>query len=108
MSLVPSAAVAAAQISLPDVLVLASGIHDVAPKYKPFGANCFWFADAMVKAVRHHGFIVEQELEHPQSGMLSKLKDLFFHSSVATDEEINNIYADFAITRVRFVSTSPV
>ncbi|KAM6495384.1 hypothetical protein JOM56_008090 [Amanita muscaria] len=97
MSLVPGAQ----PLTLPGLLVLANHIHNVAPKYRALGTNCFWFADAMIKALEHYGF----ENQDPQPGRQSlyhRLVNFVFRKSVATDAQMNRVNGGFPAAHGRF------
>ncbi|KIL66349.1 hypothetical protein M378DRAFT_177784 [Amanita muscaria Koide BX008] len=103
MSLVPSPL---AQMTLPELLIFADSIHHISPVYEPFGANCYWFADAMVNAMQHHGFAINWEKEQSQKFWAKRwmkwLKSFTFHKSTATVQQMNDIYNRFTNTRTRF------
>ncbi|KAM6501915.1 hypothetical protein JOM56_001892 [Amanita muscaria] len=104
MSLVPSAE---AQMTLPELLILADSIHHISPVYQPFGASCYyWFVDAMANAMQHHGFVINWEKEQSQKfwakRWMKRLKSFTSHKSTATEQQMNGIYDRFTNTQGRF------
>jgi len=75
------------QLSLPELLVLANQIHNVAPRYWALSTNCFWFADAMFAALQHYGFVIHpatQEAVTPEQAWELFFPQICCHRS--TDE----------------------
>lgn len=97
-------------MTLPELLIFADSIHRISPVYKPFGANCYWFADAMVNAMQHHDFVINWEEGQSQKfwakRWMKRLKSFTFHKSThkstATEQQMNDIYDRFTNTRGRF------
>ncbi|KAM6503750.1 hypothetical protein JOM56_000693 [Amanita muscaria] len=89
-------------VSLPDILVLGHQIHNISPRYQALSANCYWFADAMPKALERYGFQVIQGQQPGEPSRWNRLVNFVFHKSVSTDEQINQIFHRFINARDRF------